>query len=513
MRLISISAFKKNIMQLHTTRIWAPLFCILAISSLSCKKFLSSYSQNNSFIETEGDLDELLVGTAYYNQNAGAELMHYAMDDDAQITPTQQNHDYELPTGWHYWQAEPRLTTAGKLAITDVFYNDLYSRIAGINTILHNVAELGKKTESSAILKRISGEAHYLRAAYYFMLVNLYGKPYRTSTATTDFGIPLKTEPAIKDQFVSRNTTGEVHQQILKDLLDAEQELAGMNRGSTIRASQQAAQALLSRVYLFMEEYENSSLYADKVIDSHLYEVKDLNNHTAGEDFLLRNSPEVIFTMGGCYMSGIMDITIDKPTRPFYRASEDLALSYSSDDLRLKIFLKQNSQGYYRVAKKRKSNNVTVDDVSDMFLVRLSEMYLNKAEALAALGRSEEARTSLQELREKRFQPGSIAPVSEDGAALVQRVRDERRMELCFEGHRWFDLRRYAVNSKYPFSKTIRHRSIIFTGNGYTENGYYELGPYEQDAAAYIVPIAGDEIEFNKGLITNEQRPVRPLKQ
>jgi tetratricopeptide (TPR) repeat protein len=148
-----------------------------------------------------------------------------------------------------------------------------------------------------------------------------------------------------------------------------------------------------------------------------------------------------------------------------------------------------------------------------MFLLRLSEIYLNKAEALAALGRSEEAIASLQELRKRRFHPSALEPVSLEGAALVNRIREDRRLELCFESHRWFDLRRYGVNSQYPFSKPIRHRSIVYTGNGYTENGYYELGPYEQDAAAYIVPIASDEVEFNKGLITNEQRPVRALKQ
>lgn len=501
-------------MQPYTTRILVPLFCILAISSLSCKKFLSSYSQNNSFIETAGDLDELLVGTAYYNPVGGGEIRLYAMDDDAQITPTQQNnHNYELRTGWHYWQAEPRLSTAGKLENTDVFYNDLYSRIAGINTILHNAAELGKKNEPAATLKRIAGEAHYLRAVYYFMLVNLYGKPYRSSTAGTDFGVPLKTEPAIKDQAVTRSTTGEVYLQIVKDLQEAEQELAGANKGSTIRVTQQAAQALLSRVYLFMEEYEKALLYANKVIESQLYEVKDLNLHTAGEDFLYRHSSEEIFTMGANHFASIMGLNYDKPTGPFYRVSEELALSYPQDDLRLKVFLAQNSQGYYRVVKKRKTLNATVDDVSDMFLVRISEMYLNKAEALATLGRSEEARNSLQELRKKRFQPAALTPLSEEGAALVTRVREERRLELCFEGHRWFDLRRYAVNSKYPFSKSIRHRSIIFVGNGFAENGYYDLGPYEQDEAAYIVPIASDEIEFNRGLITNEQRPMRPLKQ
>jgi tetratricopeptide (TPR) repeat protein len=487
---------------------------MLAISNVSCKKFLSSYSQNNSFIEIAGDLDELLVGTAYFNYQGGNNIMLYGMDDDAQLTgPQQIGFAAALETGFHYWQAEPRINSLGKMENSDKFYNDLYSRIAGINTILHNITELGKKNEPSSTLTRISGEAHFLRAVYYFMLVNLYGKPYQPSTATTDFGVPVKTDPAIKDQFVSRSTTGEVHQQILKDLLEAEQELAGANTGSTFRANVAAVQALLSRVYLYMEEYEKAVLCADKVIDSHRYELKDLNLHTAGEDFLNRTSPEVVFTMGANYVPSIMALNQEKPNTTFYRVSEDLALSYSSDDLRRQVFLVKNSQGYHRVAKKRKIANSTVDDVSDMFLLRLSEIYLNKAEALAALDRSEEAIASLQELRKRRFHPSALDVVSLEGAALVNRIREERRLELCFESHRRFDLRRYGVNSQYPFGKPIRRRSIVYTGNGYAENGYYELGPYQQDAAAYIVPIASDEIEFNKGLITNEQRPVRPLKQ
>jgi hypothetical protein len=166
-----------------------------------------------------------------------------------------------------------------------------------------------------------------------------------------------------------------------------------------------------------------------------------------------------------------------------------------------------------RVAKKREGVNSTIDDVSDTYLIRLSEIYLNKAEALAALDRFEEARNTLQEFRKNRFKPAELPPIHSEGQALINTIRDERRLELCWEAQRWFDLRRYGVNSKYPFSKSIRHRNLVYTGTGYIENGYYELGPYEQDAAAYIVPIANDEIEFNRGLLTNEPRPDRPLKQ
>ena len=495
-------------------RIWILLICILCISSLSCKKFLASYSQNNSFIESAADLDELLVGDAYVDQYMeSAPEMLYTMDDDAAaLVPTGINKLSE-PTGFHYWKQQPRMNSDGLLINNDPYFNDLYSKIARINTILHNVPLLRAKGQPAATFDRIAGEAHFLRAFYYFLLVNIYGKPYKPATADSDYGVPLKTDPAIKEQFASRSSTGQVFDQIVADLLEAEKELTGANETSTIRANQASAQAFLSRVYLYMENYEQAVLYADKVISKGQYKITNLNTHPAGKDFLRKNSPEVIFTMGANRVANIMRLFEDVSSSPGYRASDDLMINYSTQDLRLQVFFSPNSKGHMRVAKKREVENSTTDDVSDSYLIRLSEIYLNKAEALAALDRTEEARNTIQKFRENRFRPNELPPVSSEGLALINTIRDERRMELCWETQRWFDLRRYGVNTKYPFSKSIRHRSVVYTGNGYADNGYYELGPYEQDAAAYVVPIANDEIEFNQGLLTNEPRPARPLKQ
>ncbi|RZS74317.1 RagB/SusD family nutrient uptake outer membrane protein [Pseudobacter ginsenosidimutans] len=500
-------------MNVPVTRLWVSLICTISLMSLSCKKFLSTYSQNSSFIESADDLDELLVGNAYYYKVASfTPNMLYAMDDDAELgKPATKVRIPNQETGFHFWQSQPRIDSDGKLTATDDYYNDLYSRIARSNTILHNIPLLREKGEAAQTLNRIHGEACFLRACYYFMLVNIYGKPYQPAVA--GFGVPLKTDPAIKDQFIARSSTQQLYNQIVSDLLEAEKQLAGANQTTTIRANQAAAQALLSRVYLFMENYEKALLYADKLINNNQYQLKDLNQHTQGDDFLKRNSPEVIFSMSTTNMHAVTNLSTDAPSVFFYKASEELALLYLPEDLRRKVFFSQDSKGNLRMAKKRKTLTNSVDDASDMFLLRLSEQYLNKAEALAGLDRFEEARNSLQEFRKTRFKPGEVPALHSEGAALMNTIRDERRLELCFETHRWFDLRRYAVNAKYPFEKTIRHRAYTFTGNGYDEDGYYELGTWSQDPAAYIVPIANDEIEFNNGLLFNETRPDRPLKR
>lgn len=505
-------------MQSYTTRIGMLLLGILFVLNSSCKKFLAAYSQNNSFIETAADLDELLVGEVYvdYLTSINMGMLHVMDDDLAALIPNQASSSGTDAKGFHYWQAQPRINTDGQLTVTDDFFNNVYSRIARINSILHHVPLLQEKREPSHVLNRVSGEAYFLRAYYYFMLVNIYGKPFKVSTVASDFGVPLKIDPAVKDQFVSRSTTKQVYDQIIADLLMAEKMLAGSNsnQSSTIRVNHAATQALLCRVFLYMEDYESAVYYADQVINTDAYHLMDLNTYRSGENFLHNTAGEVIFTMGTNYTQiGLMQLQYDVPSAPAYKASDNLILGYTPADLRLQVFFHRNSRGEMRIAKRRKTTSPSIEDVSDVFLLRLSEIYLNKAEALAALDHFEESRSTLQEFRKTRFRPSELTPVNETGTALMNTIRDERRLELCLEGHRWFDLRRYAVNSKYPFSKSIIHRSVVFAGNGYVDNGYYELGTYQQDAAAYIVPIANDEIEFNNGLLTNEPRPNRPLKQ
>ena len=160
----------------------------------------------------------------------------------------------------------------------------------------------------------------------------------------------------------------------------------------------------------------------------------------------------------------------------------------------------------------RKSGKDQVN-LSDQTTIRLPELYLTKAEALAILGREAEAIATLQELRKKRFAPENLTDIGLNNEALVNFIRDERRRELCFEQHRWFDLRRYGVNSKFPYGKFIRHRSYAYNSSGRYIQGYYELKPYTQDQAAYVLPIPDREIEFSHGAITNESRPERPLQQ
>lgn len=487
--------------------------CISIGMCNSCKKFLATNSQNMSFVNSAKDLNEILLGEAYFdiNNDISTNLFHLS-DDDIDLGYRKSGQELNFDFGLFYWQEEPRIGYMGNVVTSDPFYNNMYAKIARLNTILHEVEKLRKKGEPEDLLIKVSGEAHFLRAYYYFKLVNLYGKPYKRSTAHLDFGVPLKIDPAISEQFLSRRSVKSVYDQVVFDLEKADQLLGKQSAFSVIRASWYAAVGLLSRVYLYKEEYEKSIHYANRILESQKFELIDLNTLPATSQFLHKDVTEVIFSMGFNEMGMRMAIDLDAPIYHYFVASDELYNSYQLNDLRKSKLFSFNALGSVRTIKKGNLRYPNISDVSDKFSIRLAELYLNKAEALAALGREDEALTTIRFFQQYRFDGYNIPDWQYIGAELVNQIREERRKELCFEGHRWFDLRRYGVNSKFPFGKSIKHRSLQKTGDSYIVNGYYELGPYAQDEAAYTYPIASDEVDFNEGRIANEGRSVRELK-
>ena len=273
---------------------------------------------------------------------------------------------------------------------------------------------------------------------------------------------------------------------------------------------------MLSRVYLYMEKYDLAIEAANLALDNGTYSILDLNNFVAGTDFTSKSSPETVFSQGG-YSINLIQVD-DKTGNYFtnmthsYKVSAELLSKFNSTDLRPNAFFKPSTVNQVlQSAKQIVTSTTQVHNlISDNFLLRIPEVYLNKAEAQAMLGQDNNAKETLQQLRAKRFKTTDLTPILDTGASLVDFVRDERRRELCFEGHRWFDLRRYAVNSIYPYSKAIKHEAYAYSGSSTNYiAGYYELKPYIQDKAAYIIPIPNYAITFNSGALTNFARPER----
>ena len=128
------------------------------------------------------------------------------------------------------------------------FWSNSFKAIVGTNRVIESLTEGDTADEDQVI-----GENYYIRALVFFQMGNVFGKPYNQGTG--NLSIPLKLTSDITD-LPDRNTVGEVYDQVIKDLLKAES-LMTINKGASF-ASKEAAQALLSRVYLYMGDNSSS---------------------------------------------------------------------------------------------------------------------------------------------------------------------------------------------------------------------------------------------------------------
>ena len=509
-------------------KIW--IFIIICSFSLSgCGDFLKEQSQQYVYASSCSDLDELLIGSVYmprennvYVAPTAGNGKHYpwlsVMDDDSKeyIRST----GYTPPVGkfraFHGWYQEPLLNESTGKMLEDNTWLWLYTAANYTNVVIKLVDEYTQDPEE--MRRRIKGESQFLRGAYYYLLNNLYAKPYVKETASTDLGVTLKITEYVEDIYYERTSNANVYKQIVTDLKNAADNLAGIKQKTIYRVNEAAARTLLSRVYLYMGEWQACLDECNKVLalGCPLWDLNDFkvttNENT--RDFILSSaSPEIFFTQGGSIVSLIMESNSEPSAT--YCVSDELArlfFKYEGDgltDLRSTTYLKAltgvHSGNYYM----RKSK-AAQPDAFDAFIVRTAEVYLNKAEAEAMLDKPAEAIGTLTTLMEHRFKDGQIPDITAlAGENLIKFIREERRRELSFECHRWFDLRRYAVSPKYPETKSISHDMYsldVYPGEVLKT---LTLEPYGEDGA-WVLPIPMFEIEFNKGaLLPNEERPAR----
>ncbi|NRF41913.1 RagB/SusD family nutrient uptake outer membrane protein [Pedobacter foliorum] len=142
--------------------------------------------------------------------------------------------------------------------------------------------------------------------------------------------------------------------------------------------------------------------------------------------------------------------------------------------------------------------NVQDYDATQWAVFRLSEIYLNYAEACSALGEDGEALTYLNKIRTEK---AGLPVASGAGTALMEKIRHERRIELCFEGHRYFDIRRWGIAE--VGSEDAKGVIIKKQSNG---TFTYEIMTVQERTwvpSFYYYPIPRSEIQKNPAIIQN----------
>ena len=343
------------------------------------------------------------------------------------------------------------------------FWKAAYKVINRTNTILGRIDGIEINTE---LANRYKLECKFIRALMYFNLVRVYG----------DVPLVLK-EISISESYdILREPKENVYNQIIADLKEAQDLPVSYSTAEDGRATQGAAKALLANVYMTLHKYAEAETILAEIINSGRYSLLEntpgsLNidgyknvfspvNHNSKEgifeiqflkggygegsnyanNFAPENSGTNVVAVGGTGGNNIPEM--------------DIYNAYEEGDLRRDFSM---SLGYYDNRK----NNEWVEsryvckfmdvpyqnnDASNNYpVIRYADVILMYAEALNQNGKTAEACKYLNMTRRRGFgyQTTETSPVdlqTTDKAQFALMVEQERRVELAFENHRWFDL-------------------------------------------------------------------------
>jgi starch-binding outer membrane protein, SusD/RagB family len=370
-------------------------------------------------------------------------------------------------------------------ATSGLFFN-AYVPVRRANAILENLDKL----TDAALKANYQGEALAARALAHFDLVRLYSKGYLSATAQ-DLGVPYVTSTDAS-QKPARPPVREVYDKVVADLVNAEKAINPSN--GVGRLNRAAVSGLLSRVYLYRGEWQNAVDAATRCLTASpsvatiaelpaLY--KDATEN--GVLFKLRVVDKDAISVG---------VNYSQATRSEYVVDYDLYLKYAKNDVRLTAGIVTSvytGASYNQIAKYlgRATGNANVVDVK---VLRNAEVLLNRAEALFQLKKEADALTDLNRLRTNRYTGFDATKAIETGADLSAAIDLERRLELAFEGDRFFDLKRKNL----PVVRNTKYGDL---GNGtgvtYTKTGLAINDPKFQ------LPIPQAEINANPNLTQN----------
>ena len=303
--------------------------------------------------------------------------------------------------------------------------------------------------EERARLRQIRGEAYLARALAHFDLVRTYGPRYNAATASSDLGVPVITTGEVGSP--ARANVEAVYDQIFSDINNALERLV---LTENYRFSPAAAYALLSRIHLTRGEWQEAAEYATDVIVMHnpLVETQTAlrNMYTSdnGNEIIfqlaIRDIAEFSTAIGTEYIGTQPGIRIN----PNYLVTPELADLYDPfEDQRFLAFIKTNvllSGTNIRGITNEKQVGRTdlARGVNSAKPFMLAEMYLNKAEAHAMNNEFDLAQGAIDTLLSRRINNHTSTVLTGDD--LIDFIRLERRKELAFEGHYWFDLKRWG---------------------------------------------------------------------
>lgn len=375
----------------------------------------------------------------------------------------------------------------------------LYSTIGKCNTVLNNLDAVTDPALTSDRKEEIRGEAAFIRAYMYFQLVQLWGDVPLQLQEVKTISAELLDEiyPII---FPARSPQAEVYAQIIADLETAltRVRVTAPDKGY---ATVGAVNAMLAKVYATQvpHDYNKVLQYCDAVIAGPYSLLPSFDQLWLNAN---ENSDESIYEIN--YSGGSADgnwgtkIFRGLDWKKFNLPSNDLVAAFDEEgdvirknaaivfeDVTGKWSDEHWPQTHYPFINKWRNFNEGSDQ--NYIFIRLADILLLKAEALNETGDQAGAIEIVNQIRARV----NLAPTTATSQADVRlAIEKERRLELAFEGHRWYDLKRTGRAIEVMNNETIDH-----TGN---------LVGYQLTTERLYWPIPQAELDKNSKLVQNE---------
>lgn len=312
-------------------------------------------------------------------------------------------------------------------------WNETYQIIYLSNAVLEGVSSSSELAQN--FKNQLRGEALFIRALSHFYLVNLYGTiPYIT---TTDY---------VVNSEVERLPVTSVYEMLRSDLLEAKT-LLGTDYISSerVRANTYVVSALLARVYLYLEQWQDAEMESSLLLDNAtLFALEP-----KVQDEFLKESTSAIFQFkpknegDNTLEAAVFKFESAPPPRTALTPS--LVNSMDESDQRKIHWIGEVTNGTdtFYFPNKYKENTNTGTSVEYSIVFRIAEQYLIRSEARLMQGNITGAKEDLNSILNRAGLEDTNAATT---SGLLEAIIDERRFELFTEfGHRWFDLRRYGL--------------------------------------------------------------------
>lgn len=437
---------------------------VLSMSLTSCDEMLDTKSKtmlSQEKVQTESGVQALIIGAYDLLQSASL----YGRDA-LNIPEVLADNSITTPLASRY-----KTVIDNKVGSHLDIWVDCYEIIALLNEAISYAQDLPESTKQKALL----GEALALRGFIYFNLARVYGREPEHLVNGFDLCVPLNLEAFYynggqmgDEVYPVRSTVNQVWAQIESDLSKGAELLKGNDDGlMPKRMNHLAAMALLSRVYLYESKWSDCVSAANAVTDScpfGVYSGDYTDIFSKGEENLFY----VYFTesegLGSSSLQSTNGITSSGTDSNGYAihsggtgdadlamSNELVALFDKSKDKRFKSVRKaivSSTEVYWTGKFMGYQGAFGLDNVP---VIRMSEVVLNRAEAEAELNQTSAALADVNEIRTKR----GLEPIELTGGELLKEVLLQRRLELCQEGHRFFDLKRRGLDISKPEGRTL----------------------------------------------------------